>query len=125
MAWTDKQKKEHSLRMKAMWAKKQLNYMDDKRAESERWSTVSVTMTDDQKFNAIARKLDMDAAVNHPTHYTSHPSGVECITITEHMNFCVGNAIKYLFRAGQKGDMIEDLRKAKWYIDREITRMTK
>ena len=58
--------------------------------------------------------------VNHPKHYTEHPSGVECIEITEHMNFCVGNAIKYLWRAGLKGEQVEDLRKARWYIDREI-----
>lgn len=62
--------------------------------------------------------------VNHPPHYTSHPSGVECISVTEHMNFCVGNAIKYLWRAGAKGSRIEDLRKARWYIDREITRLS-
>ena len=61
--------------------------------------------------------------VNHPKHYTEHPSGVECIEITEHMNFCVGNAIKYLWRAGLKGEQIEDLRKARWYIDREIARI--
>ena len=39
------------------------------------------------------------------------------------MNFCVGNAIKYLWRAGLKGEQIEDLRKARWYIDREIARI--
>lgn len=61
--------------------------------------------------------------VNHPPHYTTHPSGVECIAITEHMNFCVGNAIKYLWRSGQKGSAIEDLKKARWYIDREIARI--
>jgi len=60
--------------------------------------------------------------VNHPSHYTAHPSGVECITVTEHMSFCVGNAIKYLWRAGLKGSKIEDLEKARWYIDREIAR---
>lgn len=59
--------------------------------------------------------------VNHPTHYTSHPSGIECITITEHMGFCVGNAIKYLWRADLKGG-IEDLEKARWYIEREIAK---
>lgn len=64
-------------------------------------------------------------AVNHPTHYNSHPSGIECITIVEHMPFCVGNAMKYLWRAGLKGDEIEDLRKAVWYINREITRREK
>ena len=63
--------------------------------------------------------------VNHPPHYTSHPSGVECITITEHMNFNCGNAIKYIWRADEKGMSIEDLRKAEWYIIREIDRRTK
>ena len=63
--------------------------------------------------------------INHPRHYTGHPSGVECIEITEHMNFCVGNAVKYLWRAGLKGDDIEDLRKAAWYVQREIDRRTK
>lgn len=61
--------------------------------------------------------------VNHPDHYTTHPSGIECIQITEWMNFCVGNAIKYLWRAGQKGDHLQDLKKAHWYIDREIARL--
>lgn len=65
-----------------------------------------------------------DDPINHPPHYTSHPSGVECIEITEHMNFCIGNAIKYLWRAGLKGDVIDDLQKAQWYIDREIERRT-
>jgi len=61
--------------------------------------------------------------INHPPHYTDHPSGVECIQITEHHNFCVGNAIKYLWRAGKKSDAIPDLKKARWYIDREIQRV--
>lgn len=61
--------------------------------------------------------------VNHPSHYTSHPSGVECITITEHFNFNVGNAIKYLWRAGLKSDDVEDLKKAAWYVNREIQRL--
>ena len=65
----------------------------------------------------------MNDPVNHPKHYIEHPSGVECIEITEHMNFCVGNAIKYLWRAGLKGEQVEDLRKARWYIDREIARI--
>lgn len=67
----------------------------------------------------------MSDRVNHPKHYTSHPSGVECIEITEHMGFCIGNAIKYLWRASLKGEQIEDLRKARWYIDREIARLLK
>lgn len=65
----------------------------------------------------------MSDNVNHPKHYTEHPSGVECIQVTEHMNFCIGNAVKYLWRAGLKhDDSLEDLRKARWYIEREINR---
>jgi hypothetical protein len=60
--------------------------------------------------------------VNNPAHYNAHPSGVECVTIAEHFTFNVGNAVKYLWRAGLKGDAIEDLRKAEWYIRREIQR---
>lgn len=63
--------------------------------------------------------------VNHPLHYTQHPSGVECIQITEHMGFNLGNAIKYIWRADLKGDSIQDLEKAKWYLDREIAKRKK
>lgn len=59
----------------------------------------------------------------NPPHYREHPSGVECIQVTEHMNFCLGNAMKYIWRAGLKGDAIEDLKKAAWYLDREIKRL--
>ena len=63
--------------------------------------------------------------VNHPSHYTSDPSGVECIEITRHRNFNIGNAIKYLWRAGLKDELkqVEDLRKAIFYIEDEITRL--
>lgn len=61
--------------------------------------------------------------VKHPAHYTTHPSGVECIQITEYMNFCLGNAMKYIWRAGLKGDAVQDLEKAKWYLEREIMRL--
>ena len=64
-------------------------------------------------------------SIDHPEHYTSHPSGIECIAITEHMGFCLGNAIKYIWRADLKGSSIEDLRKAIWYINREIERRSK
>ena len=63
--------------------------------------------------------------INQPPHYKAHPSHIECIQITEHMNFCLGNAIKYIWRADEKGNAIEDLKKARWYIDREIERRTK
>lgn len=63
--------------------------------------------------------------VNHPQHYTSHPSGVECIDVVEHMSFNLGNAIKYIWRADKKGNALEDLRKAAWYVNREIERRMK
>ena len=65
----------------------------------------------------------MSDSIN-PTYYKSHPSGVECIQITEHFGFCLGNAIKYIWRAGHKegNDDIQDLEKALWYIKREIVR---
>ena len=65
----------------------------------------------------------MADAVNRPAHYTAYP--VEVIQLTEHLNFCRGNAVKYLARAGLKDPAreIEDLEKAAWYINREITRL--
>jgi hypothetical protein len=65
--------------------------------------------------------------VNHPPHYNAHPSGIECVTIVEHMPFNIGNAIKYLWRAGLKEDAPtdEDYQKAIWYIERERERLAK
>lgn len=73
----------------------------------------------------------MNDPVNHPSHYTSDPSGVECIEITRHRNFNVGNAFKYLWRAGLKvgpdksstEKQVEDLEKAIFYIQDEIERL--
>jgi hypothetical protein len=62
--------------------------------------------------------------VNHPSHYTWLPNGVEVIDITELFNFSLGNALKYIMRAGHKHDEpLTDLRKAAWYINREIERL--
>jgi hypothetical protein len=70
--------------------------------------------------------------VNHPSHYTSADAAcpecgrtIECIDVTQGMNFCLGNAVKYIWRSGLKHDSIEDLRKAAWYVAREITRLSK
>jgi hypothetical protein len=63
--------------------------------------------------------------VNQPAHYTNHPSGIECIQVTEHMGFNLGNATKYIWRCDLKKDAIEDLRKAIWYIEREIQKREK
>lgn len=61
--------------------------------------------------------------VNHPPHYLAHPSGIECITVTEHFNFNLGNAIKYIWRSGEKGQEVQDLEKALWYLQRELSRL--
>ena len=63
--------------------------------------------------------------VNHPAHYTSHPSGIECIEVVRHYCFSIGNAIKYLWRCGLKDDnpVIQDLQKAIFYIQDEINRI--
>jgi hypothetical protein len=62
--------------------------------------------------------------VNHPPHYTSHPSGVECIQITEHMDFLDGNVFKYMWRAGLKSDdPLEDYKKALFYLERKVKQL--
>jgi hypothetical protein len=75
-----------------------------------------------------SREEDVELAeeVNHPSHYNEHPSGVECITVVEHFNFNIGNAIKYLWRVGLKPgeDSVTALKKARWYVDREIERIS-
>jgi Protein of unknwon function (DUF3310) len=58
--------------------------------------------------------------VNHPKHYTEHPSGIECIDVTEHFNFNIGNAIKYLWRTDLKDNPESNLNKAIWYCRREL-----
>lgn len=67
----------------------------------------------------------MNDPVNHPSHYTWLPNGLEVIDITEQFNFNLGNALKYIMRHEHKGDAIQDLKKARWYIDREISRREK
>lgn len=87
----------------------------------------------DEINTEINRLPPMEDKVNRPSHYTGHPSGIECIDITEHYDFCVGNAIKYLWRAGLKKEAgvsdkekeIEDLKKAAYYIDRKIKQLEK
>lgn len=80
-----------------------------------------------QMFESLSLKKKEAAQdpVNHPSHYTSDPSGIECIQITRHRNFNIGNAIKYLWRAGLKdgNSDIQDLQKAVWYIQDEIERL--
>lgn len=72
-----------------------------------------------------AKTKDKASSVDHPPHYTDHPSGIECIDIVRHMNFNIGNAIKYLWRHGkkEKDKTIEDLQKAIFYIEDEIKKI--
>lgn len=63
--------------------------------------------------------------VDHPAHYNSHPSGIECIDVVEDLPFNIGNAVKYLYRREKKGsDAIVDLEKSRWYADRELARVS-
>ena len=80
--------------------------------------------TDDATIQRVmeASAPVVDDPVTHPAHYTSHPSGVECLTITRWMGFNLGNAVKYIWRADMKGAAIEDLRKAAFYIADEIAK---
>lgn len=95
------------------------------------WDTAPlITQTYDEFMDIVTRPVQEDV-VNHPSHYTSDPSGVECITITRHRNFNIGSAFKYLWRNGLKDDpaqsgidkQIEDLRKAVFFIEDEIQRL--
>lgn len=75
------------------------------------------------RFTAELERTQHNDPVAEPSHYKQHPSGIECITITRHMNFNLGNAVKYVWRAGLKNSAIEDLRKAVWYLNDEIARL--
>ena len=96
----------------------------------DKWVKRDLYIKDSAKPLSEAIKVWIDSdhsewatdVVNKPKHYTEHPSGIECIQITEHMGFNLGNAIKYIWRCDLKKDAIEDLKKAKWYIDREINK---
>lgn len=83
----------------------------------------------ESNLNKIDTLVEVEDQVNHPKHYTSDPSGIECIEITRHRNFTIGSAIKYLWRAGLKGgDLdkeIQDLEKAIWYIQDRINQLKK
>ena len=75
--------------------------------------------------NEITDKTDPKEMVNHPSHYNM--GKYEAIDVIEYWNlgFNLGNTVKYISRAGHKDDIIQDLKKAKWYLDREIQRLSK
>lgn len=84
---------------------------DTAAAAREAWNEIQLDKLEQQP-SAVA---DM---VNHPPHYTGHPSGVECIEVAEYLPFCLGNAFKYLFRRDAKGNAVENIEKAIWYVNR-------
>ena len=88
------------------------------RAESKDEGLCTVLANDLLRNYRPKTKQDSEVAdmVNHPPHYKD-ASGIECIEVTKHMQFCGGNCFKYLYRAGKKGDLLEDLKKAMWYAD--------
>lgn len=75
-----------------------------------------------EEYTPVIKKLEPKTdMVNHPPHYKD-ASGIECIEVTQHMRFCEGNSFKYVYRAGSKGNLIEDLKKAAWYAERSWNR---
>lgn len=87
----------------------------------EAWTTNQVLITYPGVVSRTEPADDSDP-VEHPNHYT-RINGLECIEVTRHFNFCLGNAIKYIWRAGHKGDAVQDLRKAIQYLEFEIDRL--
>lgn len=91
-------------------------------------NTTSTRVCSKCSFNWEAQKVDTKPDnINHPPHYNSFEGScdkcgkqIECINVTRHMNFNIGNAIKYLWRCNHKGNAIEDLKKAAWYLNDEI-----
>ena len=94
------------------------------RKPSDVCPNIPSNLADHEIVDYLKGKMEEDM-VNHPPHYNNHPSGIECIAITEHMGFCCGNAVKYIWRADLKHDAIEDLKKAEFYIKREIAKREK
>lgn len=92
------------------------NVYDDNRAY------IGTVDTVDEAMDLLDKGREV---VNHPSHYNADPSGIECIEIVRHRNFNIGNAIKYLWRAGLKDGNkdVQDLKKAIWYIEDEIKRL--
>lgn len=78
------------------------------------------------QYAVVSKSIQPDL-VNHPPHYTSHPSGVECIQVTEHMDFLLGNVVKYIWRNGLKDQVpsLVDLKKAQFYLNRKIENLEK
>lgn len=96
---------------------------DEKRQDFLKEADEVLKIIGEIEANNIQKEIEKDKI--NPSHYKTHPSGIECIEITRHLNFNVGNAIKYLWRNGLKDNesSIDDLNKAIWYINDEIERL--
>lgn len=82
-------------------------------------------MSQESTVSRIQAEVTHRSMVDHPVHYNNSASGVECIDVVEHMSFNLGNAMKYIWRCNDKNNAVEDLQKALWYIEREISRIKK
>lgn len=110
-------------------------FENDKPAVMERPNAMGIKFGPNKPIEELLHKANLepekipkaylDDAVNHPKHYTDTPFGLEVIEITDKYDFSVGNALKYILRAGKKGDAVEDLEKAVWYLNHKIELMKK
>lgn len=110
------------------------NYAEDPRTEMLFWEKTRLEAAQKlaaessgiPKEDANELQMDYGDGINHPPHYCESKAkcreghSIECIDITRHLNFNIGNAIKYLWRCDHKGAALDDLKKAAWYIDDEI-----
>lgn len=103
-------------------AEKSLGSVSRRKLPIQLERSLSTNEPDNYSCKIIRPRSTKNNSVSNPKHYTTHSSGIECIQVTQHMNFCLGNAIKYIWRCDDKNDAIEDLEKAIWYINQEIKR---
>ena len=97
-----------------------IHYIDCIDSDGDIWTNANPQNCISPESLELANEKETFDPVQKPSHYNSHPSGIQCIDITKHMGFNLGNVIKYVWRADLKDNAIEDLKKAKWYIENEI-----
>ena len=111
---------EQEKRMRVIAQNGNEGYHYGKNEKDERWDLARF-----QLKKGCPTHQDYSDEVEQPKHYNSHPSGIECIDIVQHMGFNLGNVIKYVWRADLKGKDIQDLEKAKKYLEFEIKKREK
>jgi Protein of unknwon function (DUF3310) len=105
------------------FTRKRLGHIRKEGRDDDLRDSPSPTAGGENYSGPIPPKEDIPEDAINPSHYRRHPSGIECIEVTRHMNFNTGNAVKYIWRYMDKGDPIENLQKAQWYLDDEIRRL--